>query len=163
VPALLVLVFIVVPLIELAVIIQVGEWIGVLPTVAILLVDSLLGSWLLKREGRGAWRRFRQALDQARIPADEVVDGALVIFGGALLLTPGFVTDVLGLLLLVPPTRAIANRAIRSRVRGAFGLGAAPKKPAARSAGRNSRGSRSAADVLDVEVVKVERNKPPTP
>jgi UPF0716 protein FxsA len=102
----LVLLFIVVPIVELYVIIQVGQEIGALPTIAILVADSVLGSVLLRSQGRGVWRRFNAALAEGRPPAREVLDGVLVIFGGALLLTPGFITDVLGLLLLLPPTRA---------------------------------------------------------
>jgi UPF0716 protein FxsA len=114
---LLVLLFIVVPLVELYVIIQVGEAIGALPTIGLLVLDSLLGAALLRSQGRLAWRRFREALRAGRPPAREVLDGALVIFGGALLLTPGFVTDVLGALLLIPPTRAIARRRLARRFR----------------------------------------------
>jgi UPF0716 protein FxsA len=109
-PALLVLLFIVVPLVELYVIIEVGKVIGTLPTIAILVADSILGSMLLRSQGRAAWQRFNQALAERRPPAREVLDGGLIIFGGALLLTPGFVTDVLGLVLLLPPTRAIVRR-----------------------------------------------------
>jgi len=101
-----VILFIVVPLAELYVIIQVGQWIGAGPTIALLLLDSVLGAVLLRSQGRNAWRRFNQALSERRIPHREVFDGAMVIFGGALLLTPGFITDVLGLLCLIPPTRA---------------------------------------------------------
>jgi len=107
---LLFLAFLVVPLVELYVLIQVGQAIGALPTVAILLADSLLGAFLMRSQGRAAWQRFLGASRAGRIPAREVVDGALVIFGGALLLTPGFVTDVLGILLLLPPTRALVRR-----------------------------------------------------
>jgi UPF0716 protein FxsA len=107
---LLVAAFIVVPIVELALIIEVGQAIGVLPTIAILLLDSILGSLLLRSQGRSAWRRFNDAARAGRVPHREALDGALVIFGGALLLTPGFATDVLGLLLLVPPTRAVARR-----------------------------------------------------
>jgi UPF0716 protein FxsA len=139
VPALLVVAFLVVPIVELAVILQVGQLIGTLPTVALLLAVSVAGAWLVRREGAAAWRRLRTALAQARMPATEVVDGALVLLGGALLLTPGFVTDALGLLLVVPPTRAVVNRAVRGRVRGAFGL--EPPRDA------------------DVEVVRVERDE----
>jgi UPF0716 protein FxsA len=109
---LLVLLFIVVPIAELAVIIQVGGWIGVWPTIAILIADSLLGSFLMRSQGRVAWRRFNLAVQEGRPPAREVADGALIIFGGALLLTPGFLTDILGILLLLPPTRAIVRRTL---------------------------------------------------
>ena len=86
---LLVLLFIVVPIAELFVIIQVGEWIGVWPTLLLLLLDAILGSWLLKHEGRAAWRRFNQALAERRMPGKEVADGFLVVLGGALLIAPG--------------------------------------------------------------------------
>ena len=109
-PFLLVALFILVPIAELAVIIQVGQSIGVWWTIALLIVDSILGSLLMRSQGRIAWRRFNEALRNARIPAREVADGVLVIFGGALLLTPGFLTDILGLLFLLPPTRALIRR-----------------------------------------------------
>src|ERR1700733_9909887 len=110
---LLVLVFIVVPIAELFVIIQVGELVGVWPTLILLLLDAFLGSWLLKHEGRSAWRRFNQALAERRMPGKEVADGFLVILGGALLIAPGFITDIFGILFLIPPTRAIARRLLR--------------------------------------------------
>ena len=111
---LLLLIFIVVPIAELAVIIQVGQAIGVWWTIALLIADSVLGSMLMRSQGRAAWRRFNAAVAEGRMPAREVLDGVLVIFGGALLVTPGFVSDVLGLLLLLPPTRA-AIRAVLVR------------------------------------------------
>jgi UPF0716 protein FxsA len=110
---LLVLLFIVVPIAELFVIIQVGELIGVVPTLLLLLLDAFLGSWLLKHQGRSAWRRFNQALAERRMPGKEVADGFLVILGGALLIAPGFITDIFGILFLIPPTRAIARRLLR--------------------------------------------------
>jgi UPF0716 protein FxsA len=112
---LLVLIFIVVPLIELYVIIQVGSAIGLVPTLVLLLADALLGSMLLRHQGRAAWIQFNRALAENRLPHKEVFDGILVILGGALLLTPGFVTDIFGLILLIPPTRAIV-RGITSRI-----------------------------------------------
>jgi UPF0716 protein FxsA len=119
----LLILFIVVPLAELYVIIQVGGAIGVLPTIAILLLDSFLGAALLRSQGRVVWRRFNEALAAGRVPAREIFDGALVIFGGALLLTPGFITDVIGLICLIPPTRdlirALSVRLLKGRV--AFG------------------------------------------
>lgn len=110
---LLVVLFIVVPIAELYVIIKVGELIGVLPTLALLLADALLGSLLLRHQGRGAWRRFNEAIAARRFPGKEVADGVLIVIGGTLLLTPGFITDVVGLFLLIPPTRAIARALLR--------------------------------------------------
>jgi UPF0716 protein FxsA len=112
----LVLLFIVVPIAELAVIIQVGQAIGVWWTIGLLIADSVLGSVLMRSQGRAAWRRFNAAVQEGRVPAREVLDGALVVFGGLLLLTPGFITDVLGLLLLIPPTRAVVRRVLVRRL-----------------------------------------------
>ncbi|HVQ57889.1 MAG TPA: FxsA family protein [Solirubrobacterales bacterium] len=119
-PLLLILLFIVVPIAELYVIIQVGQWIGVVPTLILLLADALLGSMLLKHEGRSAWRRFNEALAARRFPGKEVADGVLIVIGGTLLLTPGFITDIFGLFLLVPPTRAIARRVLKRLTIGRF-------------------------------------------
>jgi UPF0716 protein FxsA len=119
-PLLLVILFIAVPILELYVIIQVGQLIGVVPTLILLLADALLGSWLLKHEGRGAWRRFNEALAARRFPGKEVADGVLIVIGGTLLLTPGFITDVFGLVLLLPPTRAVARRVLKRLTIGRF-------------------------------------------
>jgi UPF0716 protein FxsA len=120
----LVIVFILVPLAELYVIIQVGGAIGVGPTIFLLLLDAVLGSMLLRHQGRAAWVQFNRALAENRLPHKEVFDGIMVIMGGALLLTPGFITDIFGLILLIPPTRAIV-RGITSRiVRRRMALGA---------------------------------------
>lgn len=112
----LVLLFIAVPLAELAVLIQVGEAIGVWWTIALLVADAILGWWLMRRQGRAAWRRFNEAMQAGRVPTREVLDGALVIFGGALLLTPGFITDILGLILLIPPSRAVVRAVLARRI-----------------------------------------------
>ncbi len=119
-PFLLVALFIVVPIAELYVIIQVGQAIGIWPTLALLLADALLGSFLLKHQGRGAWLRFNEALAQRRFPGKEVVDGLLIVVGGTLLLAPGFLTDIVGLLLLIPPTRAIVRSILRRFTIGRF-------------------------------------------
>jgi UPF0716 protein FxsA len=100
----------VLPLVELYVIVQAGQSIGVLPTLGLLLLASFLGAWLVKREGRKTWLAFRKAIEEGRVPAKETADGALAILGGALLLTPGFVTDVFGLAFVAPPTRAVVRR-----------------------------------------------------
>lgn len=109
---LLVLLFILVPIAEIYLIIQVGQAIGPLPTVALLIVDSIVGAWLLRHQGRRAWTSFNEALAAGRMPHREILSGALVIFGGALLLTPGFLTDIAGLLLLIPPTRRVIARGV---------------------------------------------------
>ncbi|MDX6615279.1 MAG: protein FxsA [Solirubrobacterales bacterium] len=119
-PLLLLILFIAIPIAELYVIIQVGNAIGVLPTIALLIADSVLGTLLLRHQGRTAWRRFMAALEESRMPHREVFDGAMVILGGALLLTPGFITDVFGIICLLPPTRAVlwqvSKRLVVSRV-----------------------------------------------
>jgi UPF0716 protein FxsA len=162
VPLLLVAALVVVPLVEIYVLIQVGQLLGALPTIALLLAMSVLGAVLLKREGARTWRAFREALGSGRVPATEVADGALVIFGGALLLTPGFVTDLFGLLCVLAPSRAVLRRMLtglvtrRLGVAGTLGLfgagplgrrGAAPGRPAAPPPGSRGRG------VVDGEVV----------
>jgi len=116
VPLLLLVLFIVVPIAELAIIIQVGQLIGVWWTIGLLIVDSVLGSMLMRAQGRSAWRRFTSAVQEVRPPAREVADGVLIIFGGALLLTPGFISDFFGLLFLLPPTRALIRRVFLRQV-----------------------------------------------
>ena len=109
-PLLLLLLFVVVPVVEIYLIVQVGQAIGVLPTIMLLVADAMLGTWLFRREGRKAWIALRDAIAAHRVPAKEVADGALVVLGGAFLLTPGFLTDVIGLLCVLPPTRAVLRR-----------------------------------------------------
>jgi UPF0716 protein FxsA len=111
----LIALFIVVPLAELYVILKVGDAIGVGWTILLLAADSVLGSLLLRSQGRSVWARFNTTLAEGRVPHREVVDGVLVIFGGAFLITPGFITDVLGVLLLFPPTRALFRRLLVRR------------------------------------------------
>jgi UPF0716 protein FxsA len=119
---LLILLFIVIPIAELYVILKVGDLIGILPTIALLVADSLLGSWLLKSQGRTVWRRFQETMQAGRIPHREVFDGVLVIFGGAFLITPGFLTDIVGLLLLLPPTRSVFRGWLTRRGGRMFGI-----------------------------------------
>jgi UPF0716 protein FxsA len=111
----LALLFLVIPIVELAVIIQVGQSLGVLNTIALMLLVSFAGAWLVKREGIGVWRRFTAQVRGGSVPSREIADGVLILFAGALLLTPGFLTDVVGLLLLVPPVRAALRGAAMLR------------------------------------------------
>ncbi len=123
---LLLILFIAVPLLELYVVLQVGEAIGVLPTIGLLVVDSLLGAALLRSQGRRAWLRFNMAISESRVPAGEAIDGLLVVFGGALLLTPGFVTDIFGAILLLPFTRPLVRRLLVRRFAGRMIAAAQP-------------------------------------
>ena len=112
----LVVLFIVVPIAELYVIWKVGDAIGIWLTLALLAADSVLGSLLLRAQGRSVWGRFNTALAEGKIPHREVIDGVLVVFGGAFLITPGFLTDIVGLVLLIPPTRALVRRLVVRRL-----------------------------------------------
>jgi UPF0716 protein FxsA len=107
---------IVVGVVEISVIIQVGQWIGFLNTVGLLLLVSLMGAWLVKRQGLGVMARIREQRSAGRIPATEAFDGALILVAGVLLVIPGFVTDAFGLLLLFPPIRAVVRRFVSRRV-----------------------------------------------
>lgn len=113
---LLIALFVALPIVEIYVIIQVGQAIGALPTVALLVVESILGGWLVKREGRRAWQALRTTLTTGRLPGRELLDAALVLVGGTLLLTPGFVTDIFGFFFVLPVTRPLARRLVTSAV-----------------------------------------------
>jgi UPF0716 protein FxsA len=99
--------FLVLPIAELAVIVQVADGLGIPETIALLIVISAVGAWLCKREGLGVLRRIQRSVDQRQLPTRDLADGGLILLAGALLVTPGFLTDVLGILLLLPPTRAV--------------------------------------------------------
>jgi UPF0716 protein FxsA len=142
----LIALFILLPLAELYVILKVGDAIGVGWTILLLAADSVVGSLLLRTQGRAVWKRFNRALSEGRMPHREVQDGVLVIFGGAFLITPGFLTDVIGLLLLVPPTRSVIRR---------LAVRAIGRRMALRVAGPP--GARG----YDVEGTATERTRPP--
>lgn len=104
--------FVVVPLVEIYVIIQVGQVIGAWWTIVLLIADSVLGSWLVKREGSRTFQALRVALQEGRMPHRELADGMLVLIGGVLMVSPGFVLDVLGILAILPFTRPLARRTL---------------------------------------------------
>jgi UPF0716 family protein affecting phage T7 exclusion len=106
----LLLAFLAVPIVEIYVILQVGHLIGGWPTVALLVFESLLGTWIVRREGRRAWRALTATLQEGAMPDRELADAALVLVGGVLLLTPGFVTDIFGFLFVLPFTRPLVRR-----------------------------------------------------
>jgi UPF0716 protein FxsA len=113
---LLVVLFIVVPFAEIYVLLQVGHAIGVANTLGLLILVSVVGAWLAKREGLGVIRRMQRSIEAGRVPGAELVDGFLILFAAALMLTPGFLTDIVAIFLLLPPVRAVVRREIRRRV-----------------------------------------------
>lgn len=142
---LLIALIICIPIAEIYLIVRIGDLIGVWPTVFLLLASSLAGALLLRHQGRSALNAFRSAVDEGRLPTREVFDGALILIGGAFLLTPGFLTDLVGLLLLLPPTRdlfrALGERFARSRI------GVASGNPGWGFAGAPRRTSRRPGDI----------------
>jgi UPF0716 protein FxsA len=126
--ALLALVFVVIPLVEIYVAVQVGHAVGALDTIGLLIVISIVGAWIARREGFAVIQRVRQRVDQREVPGRELVDGLLILVGGLLLMVPGFVTDGIGLLLLLPPVRA-GVRAWLTRRFSVMTLGGPPGPP----------------------------------
>ena len=127
---LLLVAFVVVPLVEIFVLIQVGQVIGPWWTILLLIADSILGTWLIRREGGRAFAALRTAMTSGQMPAKELADGALILIGGTLMLSPGFVTDLFGILLILPFTRPLARRALTGVItRRLVGAGAAAYMP----------------------------------
>ena len=112
----LALAFVVIPLAEIWAILQVGQLVGPWWTIVLLVLDSMVGAWLIKREGGRAWRALREALQGGRMPAREIADGALILIGGTLMLSPGFLLDAVGILLILPFTRPVARRLLTTVV-----------------------------------------------
>ena len=114
----LLLLFTTVPLVELAVLLWIGRHIGVLPTVLLIFLTGVLGATLARHQGLTAWQRLQAALAAGRLPGRELVEGFLILLAGAVLLTPGVLTDAAGFLLLVPPVRRWIVRQARARLQG---------------------------------------------
>ena len=144
----MVVAFIGVPLLEIYVLVQVGQVIGAWWTILLLIVASVLGTWLIRREGGRAWRALTEALQTGRMPARELADGALILVGGTLMLTPGFVTDAVGVLLILPFTRPVARRLLTGVVTRRL-LGPGPGS----SPGRTNRPGPTGGPVVRGEVV----------
>jgi UPF0716 protein FxsA len=120
--ALLLVLLVVVPIIELYVFIQVSNAIGFLNALGIVILISIIGCWLVKRAGTKVWARFNEQLVAQRTPSKEVADGVCLLIAGALLIVPGFVTDAIGLLLLLPPIRSVASKSLVRRFTGRAGF-----------------------------------------
>ncbi|MCU1463931.1 MAG: FxsA cytoplasmic rane protein [Acidimicrobiales bacterium] len=114
--AVLALLFILIPLAEIWVIVQVGQAIGVLNTFGLLVLSGIIGGWLMKREGLAVWRRAQASVERGQVPTKELIDGVLILGGGALMVAPGFITDIVGMLLLLPPVRAAIRALVRRRI-----------------------------------------------
>ncbi len=148
--------FIAVPLIEIALFIQVGGVIGLWPTLVIVLLTAILGSWLVRNQGALALSQIRGSLNRLSDPTEPLAHGAMIVFSGALLLTPGFFTDAVGFALLVPGVRRWAYRRIAARLRAPHADGARPARGAGTAHG--PRRSADRGDVIDADYVEV---KPP--
>ena len=109
--------FIGVPLVEIAIFVQVGGWIGLWPTLALVVLTAVLGTWQLRAQGLATLLRARDQVDRGALPARELFDGACLLVAGALLLTPGFVTDGAGFLLFLPPVRDLLRELLARYVR----------------------------------------------
>ena len=103
------LALLIIPIVEIAAIIAVGRVIGGWPTLALLVLESMLGAWIVKREGARTWAALQEALTTGQMPSRQLADAALVLIGGTLLLTPGFVTDIVGFFFILPLTRPITR------------------------------------------------------
>ena len=121
----LAVIFVIGPIVELYVIIQVAHVIGAWQTILLLLVEGAVGAWLIKRQGRAVLRRLQAQLNSGQLPTKELIDGGLILFAGTLMLAPGFLTDVLGFLLLIPPTRALFRAALMHHFRDRIKAGSA--------------------------------------
>ncbi len=149
---LLLVLFVVVPLVEIYVIIQVGQAIGPWWTILLLVLDSIFGTWLVRHEGSRAWRALREALDSGRMPARELADGALILVGGTLMLAPGFVTDAFGILMILPFTRPAFRRVLSGLVANrlvVMGPAGAPGPGTARRPGPGPDGPVIRGEVVD--------------
>ena len=111
----LLLFFVVLPLVELAIFVQVAQWIGVLDALGLLILVSIVGVFVVRHEGIGVYRRVREQLRAGTVPTVQLVDGLLILIAGVLLILPGFLTSVVGILLLLPPVRNIGHRILRRR------------------------------------------------
>ncbi len=152
---LLLLLFLAVPLAEILVIVEVAQRTGIIETIALLLIVSILGAWLVKSEGMGVIRKIQFQLIQGQIPNKELLDGGLILIAGVLMLTPGFITDVVGLLLLFPLTRPIIRRLFFKRiVNQPFSAMGSESK---RSTFNFTRGSSFGMENGDIEIVDLRR------
>lgn len=143
----LLIAFVIVPLIEIYLLVRVGQVIGAGWTILLLIGSAVVGTWLIRREGSRAWRALTTALQTGRMPATELADAGLILVGGALMLSPGFVTDAVGIILILPLTRPLCRRVLA----GAVARRLLPGGPNAPRPGPGSSGSVVRGEVIDDE------------
>ena len=149
-------VFVFVPLLELYLLLQLASWTSPGATFLLVLVTGIIGSALAKREGVIAWRKFQQAVSEGRVPSKEIQDGMMIVFAGALLLTPGVLTDLVGFFLLLPPGRAFVRKFVIGRYANRMNL----KFTATTFRGSQSASTSSSDDPMTVDAASVERKSP---
>lgn len=149
----LLIAFILVPLIEIALFIEIGGWLTLWPTLGIVVGTAILGSWLMRQQGHRALDDVRRSLDRARDPLEPLAHGVMILFAGALLLTPGFLTDALGLALLVPPVRVVLLRWILRHGVHRVIIGQPPRRPGGGQGGDG--------DIIDADFEDVTPRDPP--
>jgi UPF0716 protein FxsA len=142
--------FVVVPLAEIAVLIRVGSWLGLAPTLALIVLSAVVGTWVLRRQGFGVLARARRQMEQGVMPVAEVFEGLCLLVAGALLLTPGFLTDAAGALLLVPPVRALLYRWLGHYLERHVG-----QPPGAQPFGAKPGAANDAGPVIDAEFEEI--------
>ena len=141
-------IFVAVPILEIALFIQIGGWLGLWPTLAIVVATAALGTWLVRRQGLAEIARIQRSLGELRDPTQPLAHGAMILASGLLLLTPGFFTDAVGFALLVPNVRDALMRFVRKRIKvHSFAVGRPPRETQVRP--------RSRDDVLEGEYVEV--------
>lgn len=153
--------FIVVPLAEIAVLIEVGGWIGLGPTLALIVLTAVVGAWMLRRQGVAVLRRAQQQMQQGGVPILEVFEGFCLVIAGALLLTPGFLTDTVGALLLLPAVRSFLYRRVRDRLEEQVRAGAPHAGPGG-PGGRDER-PQDPPPVIDAEFEEIDPGDTPEP
>jgi len=178
------LLFTLVPLAELYLLITLGGWMGVGPTVALVAVTGMAGAWLARREGRKALASYREAIQNAQLPEDGIVSGLLILAGGVMLITPGVLTDLFGISMMIPPVRRAAAKLVKARLQKRLGASVADGSIRVVSAGvgpgagfpgfggagfegsgfgGDGPGTGEVGEVIDAEVVDHVQGHPHTP
>jgi UPF0716 protein FxsA len=157
--------FIVVPLAEIAVLIEVGGWLGVGPTLALIVLTAVVGAWMVRHQGLAVLRRAQQQMQRGSMPIAEVFEGCCLVIAGALLMTPGFLTDSAGAVLLLPPVRGLLYRRVRRQLEEQVRSGAAqaPMTGSPHTRDKPPQGGPASAPVIDAEFEEVEPGDMPEP